>query len=213
MDIGESMIPQMEDLSMTPEVLRYSNLRKVATPIAERQIVTMLASNGDTFTPNQQIRIPLNAPTDSFVDLKAAYLRYKITNKSNDAVFLDPAAGAHAFIDTFRFVSGTGQLLEEVNHYNALYPLMADLLSEDHRQTTLSMMDRSSQFSLTEAVGDPNGVDGTGVSGGNIHAANAKHNNTDVINWDYRTKLKPSGDDESNVTASIVLVFVVSCPN
>ena len=49
-----------EDLSETPSVLRYSDILKVGTPLADLQYNTMIPSNGSVYGPNQSIiRIPL----------------------------------------------------------------------------------------------------------------------------------------------------------
>ena len=78
-----------ENLSETPSVLRYSDILKVGTPIADMNYHRMIPSNGATFSANQTIRIPFNIPVDSFVNLKGAYLRLTVNNTStgtNDAV-------------------------------------------------------------------------------------------------------------------------------
>ena len=136
----------MENLTETPAVLRYSDILKVGTPIAEMNFHRFIPSNGATFSANQSIRIPFNIPVNAFVNLKGAYLKMTITNNnsgSNDEVRLDPNAGVAAFIDTWRVVSGTGGLLEEVIHYNAIYALMTDLTGQQHTLSTLALMDGS----------------------------------------------------------------------
>jgi len=137
-----------ESLSETPSVLRYSDILKVGTPIADMNYSRMIPSNGATFNANQTIRIPINVPTDAFCNLKGAYLRMKVNNLSSatdHAVRLDPQAGGAAFIDTWRIVSGTGGLLEEVIHYNAVYSLMTDLTGQQHTLSTLALTDGSIQ--------------------------------------------------------------------
>jgi len=133
-------------LSETPSVLRYSDMIKVGTPIADTQIHTLIPSNGATFSPNQQIRIPFNIPTDSFANLKGAYINYTINNDTagSKVLYLDPVIGGAGIIDTWRVVSGTGALLEEIQHYSVIYGICADMVSEDHRKTHLSVMERSS---------------------------------------------------------------------
>lgn len=137
-----------ESLSETPSVLRYSDILKVGTPIADMNYSRMIPSNGATFTANQTIRIPLNVPVDAFCNLKGAYIRMKVNNNAsagNDEFRLDPQAGGASFIDTWRVVSGTGGLLEEVIHYNAIYALMTDLTGQQHTLSTLALTDGSIQ--------------------------------------------------------------------
>ena len=143
-----------EDLSETPSVLRYSDLLKIGTPLADLQYNTLIPSNGGTFSANQSIRIPLNIATDSFANLKGAYLKFKITNKNQaaDNFGLDGEAGVGAFIDTFRVVSGTGALLEEVVHYNAIYSLMNGMVSDNHRQSTMAITSGTSATPLSHEV-------------------------------------------------------------
>ena len=64
-----------ESLAETPSVLRYSDILKVGTPIADMNYHTLIPSNGGSFTANQMIRIPFNIPTDSFANLKGAYIK------------------------------------------------------------------------------------------------------------------------------------------
>ena len=45
-----------------------------------------------------------------------------------------------AFIDTFIGVCGTGSLLEEIQHYNAIYALMNGMVSDNHRQSSMAVM-------------------------------------------------------------------------
>jgi hypothetical protein len=148
-----------ENLSETPSVLRYSDILKVGTPLADLQYNTLIPSNGSTFSANSQIRIPFNVPTDSFVNLKGAYIKMRITNKNQaaDAFGLDGEAGVGAFIDTWRIVSGTGALLEEIVHYNAIYALMNGLTGTDHRQSSMAITSGTSSSPYTyQSVGEAN---------------------------------------------------------
>ena len=175
-----------ESLSETPSVLRYSDMIKVGTPIADTQIHTLIPSNGGTFQPNQQIRIPFNIPTDTFANLKGAYLNYKITNATtatanavNDVaqpLYLDPVVGGAGVIDTWRVISGTGALLEEIQHYSVVYGVCADMVSADHRGSHLSIMERSSQlpFNSVPAGGlVDTGANTNGLSMGQATDSNA----------------------------------------
>ncbi len=209
MDIGESQTIGQESSNLTevPNQLRYSNLQKVGAPIAERQQVTLLSSNGQVFGPGQEVRVPFNVATDSFADLKNAYLRFDVVNLSNDLCYLDASCGGAAFLDTLRVYDGTSNLLTETIQYPVIYSAQVDLLSDNHRQSTLSMMDRSSEYSLTEAIGKSDGITGTGISTlSNTHAA--RGTGGDVINLDYRTSLYPTGASGARdiVTVSHVLM-------
>ena len=62
-EIGQSAMEFAQDLTEVPSVLRYSDILKVGSPIADLQYTTLIPSNGATFSANQQIRIPFNVPT------------------------------------------------------------------------------------------------------------------------------------------------------
>jgi hypothetical protein len=139
-----------ESLSETPSVLRYSDILKVGTPIADMNYHTLIPSNGGSFTANQMIRIPFNIPTDSFANLKGAYIKFTINNAdTTNGVALDPIIGGASVIDTFRIVSGTGALLEEIIHYNAIYSLMNDMVSVSHRESNGNVMEGSAETPLS----------------------------------------------------------------
>ena len=157
-EIGQSSMEYAQDLTEVPSVLRYSDILKVGSPLADLQYNTLIPSNGGTFQPQQQIRIPFNVPTDSFCNLKGAYLKFRVNNTTASAsgattpgkIALDPQAGAAAIIDTWRIHSGTGSLIEEVQHYNAIYALMANLTPTSHSQSSLNIQDGSSEAGLTQ---------------------------------------------------------------
>ena len=114
----------MEDTSTTPSEMRLSEVPGMPSPEMELTYSTAIPMNGNTFTENQEVRIGLNVPADCFVDLKRAYLKYKINNTGAAPVFLDPVIGGAAVIDNFRVIGGNGSLLEEVIHYNTMYAAM-----------------------------------------------------------------------------------------
>ena len=121
-EIGQTGMEFAQDLTEVPSVLRYSDILKVGSPLADLQYHTLIPSNGSTFSPQQQIRIPFNVPTDSFCNLKGAYIKMKVNNNTASAsgattpgkIALDPQAGVGAVIDTWRIHSGTGALIEEI---------------------------------------------------------------------------------------------------
>jgi len=139
---------------MTPSVLRYSDQIPQMSPQMDFNYISMIPSNGAVFTGNQEVRIPINVPADSFVDMKRAYIRYKITNLAaaggnHSLLALDPIAGAASFIGTFRVVSGTGALLEETQHYAALASLMRINMNEGVRASRGSLTEGSSATPLS----------------------------------------------------------------
>lgn len=144
----------MENDSMTPSVLRYSDQIPQMSPQMDFNYITMIPSNGATFSPSQEVRIPINVPADSFVDMKRAYLKFKLNNTTatvhaNNAMQLDPTVGGAAIIDTFRVVSGTGALLEETQHYAALASLMRINTNEGVRASRGSLTEASAAAPLT----------------------------------------------------------------
>ena len=157
-EIGQTGMEFAQDLTEVPSVLRYSDILKVGSPLADLQYNTLIPSNGATFSAQQQIRIPFNVPTDSFCNLKGAYLKMKVTNNTASAsgattpgkIALDPQAGIGAVIDTWRIYSGTGALIEEIQHYNAIYALMSNLSPPQHTQSSLNIQDGASESALTE---------------------------------------------------------------
>jgi len=114
----------MSDDSSTPIEMRLSEVPSLPSPEMELTYATAIPMNGSTFQENQEVRIGLNVPQDCFVDLKRAYLKYKVSNTSAHPVFLDPLIGGAAVIDNWRVIGGTGALLEEVIHYNTFYAAM-----------------------------------------------------------------------------------------
>ena len=114
----------MEDNSTTPMEMRLSEVPGMPSPEMELTYSTAIPMNGSSFSENQEVRIGLNVPTDCFVDLKRAYLKYKINNTGGAPVFLDPVIGGASVIDNWRVISGNGSLLEEVIHYNTFYAVM-----------------------------------------------------------------------------------------
>lgn len=157
-EIGQTAMEFAQDLTEVPSVLRYSDILKVGSPLADLQYHTLIPSNGGTFSPQQQIRIPFNVPTDSFCNLKGAYIKFKVNNTTASAtgattpgkIALDPQAGIGAIIDTWRIHSGTGALIEEVQHYNAIYALMSNLTPPQHTQSSLNLQDGASESALTQ---------------------------------------------------------------
>jgi len=154
---------------MTPSVLRYSDQIPQMSPQMDFNYLTMIPSNGAAFSANQEVRIPINVPTDSFVDMKRAYIKFKLTNpaaaagEKDGAILLDPVIGAASIISTFRVVSGTGALLEEIQHYDALCAIMNNHKNADVRQSRNAICMGSSQTPMTaESISNSAGVNDAG---------------------------------------------------
>tara|TARA_R100001463_G_scaffold1626_1_gene7106 strand:- start:2527 stop:3909 length:1383 start_codon:yes stop_codon:yes gene_type:complete len=109
----------MDENATTPFEMRLSEVPTMPQPQLELTYSTAIPSNGGTFSANQEVRIPFNVPSECFVDLKRAYLKFNLKNNgSGNPIFLDPSVGGVSVIDNWRVVGGTGALLEEVIHYN-----------------------------------------------------------------------------------------------
>ncbi len=108
----------MDENMTTPSEMRLSEVPSMPQPQLDLTYATAIPSNGGTFTANQEVRIPFNVPSECFVDLKRAYLKFNLKNTSGASVYLDPSVGGASIIDNWRVVGGTGALLEEVIHYN-----------------------------------------------------------------------------------------------
>jgi hypothetical protein len=121
----------MEDNSTTPIEMRLSDVPGMPSPEMELSYVTAIPMNGSTFTENQEVRVGLNVPQDCFVDLKRAYLKYKLNNTGAGAAYLDPLIGGVSVIDNWRVIGGTGALLEEVIHYNTFYAVVNSYKNKD----------------------------------------------------------------------------------
>ena len=114
----------MDGNAQTPFEMRLSEVPSMPQPQLDLSYATAIPSNGGTFTAGQEVRVPFNVPSESFVDLKRAYLKYTLKNTSGQKLYLDPVVGGATVIDTFRVVGGTGALLEEIIHYNNYYAVL-----------------------------------------------------------------------------------------
>jgi hypothetical protein len=147
----------------TPEELLYSSIPAMASPSATMTQVTLLPSTGTTYGGNGQCRIPINCPTDSFVDLKRAFIKFTVFNKSTGSadasgydrnLYLDPQAGIASVIDRFQFISGTGSTLSETNHYNAYCALLNTHMMPDYVSTTMNITEGCSNApKQTQSIG------------------------------------------------------------
>ena len=124
----------MEETTTTPMEMRLSEVPSMPQPQLDLTYSTAIPSNGGTFTANQEVRIPFNVPSECFVDLKRAYLKFNLKNTSGASIYLDPSVGGASIIDNWRVVGGTGALLEEVIHYNN-YSAM-ERINDNHGKVT-----------------------------------------------------------------------------
>jgi hypothetical protein len=135
----------MEDNSTTPIEMRLSEVPGMPSPELELTYTTAIPMNGSTFSENMECRIGLNVPQDCFVDLKRAYLKYKLNNTGQGAAFLDPIVGGVSVIDNWRVIGGTGALLEEVIHYNTFYAVINSYKNKDVVSSIHNIMEGASK--------------------------------------------------------------------
>jgi len=102
----------------TPFEMRLSEVPSMPQPQLDLSYVVCIPSNGAVFNQNQEVRLPLNVPSECFVDLKRAYIKFNLKNTSGKTLCLDPIVGGVSIIDNWRVVGGTGALMEETIHYN-----------------------------------------------------------------------------------------------
>jgi hypothetical protein len=167
-----------ESMSETPYQLRYSDILRVGTPVATMNYHKLIPSNGAVFGNLQTIRLPFNTPTDSFANLKGAFIKLRVNNTGSNTFRLDPCCGVGALISTWRIVSGTGALIEEIVNYNAINAVMADLVGEQHRTGHMALNEGcSNNKNINSGSGanqyDSPNIGGTAsVSGGAVKIAN-----------------------------------------
>ncbi len=128
----------MDENATTPFEMRLSEVPSMPQPQLDLSYSTAIPSNGGTFGANQEVRIPFNVPSECFVDLKRAYLKFNLKNDGSGAVvYLDPSVGGASVIDNWRIVGGTGALLEEVIHYNN-YSAMLRVNDNHHKVSSVN---------------------------------------------------------------------------
>ena len=124
----------MDENTTTPVEMRLSEVPSMPQPQLELSYSTAIPSNGGTFTANQEVRIPFNVPSECFVDLKRAYIKFNLKNTAAASIYLDPSVGGASVIDNWRVVGGTGALLEEVIHYNNYSAMLR--VNDNHEKIT-----------------------------------------------------------------------------
>ncbi len=134
-----------DENSTTPIEMKLSSVPGMPSPQLDLTYTTAIPMNGSTFTENQEVRIGLNVPQDCFVDLKRAYLKYKLNNTGGGPAFLDPMVGGVSVIQNFRVIGGTGALLEEVINYNCLVAVMNSYKNKDVVSTVHNLYEGASK--------------------------------------------------------------------
>jgi len=162
----------MEDNSTTPIEMRLSEVPSMPSPEMELTYTTAIPMNGATFTENQEVRIGLNVPADSFVDLKRAYLKFKLNNTGAGSAFLDPMVGGVSVIQNWRVIGGTGALLEEVINYNCFSAVANSYKNKDAVSSIHNLMEGASK---NPAVGlKTNANNSNAEMGGCVSITNAQ---------------------------------------
>ena len=159
----------MDENATTPFMMRLSEVPSMPQPQLDLTYSTAIPSNGGTFTANQEVRIPFNVPSECFVDLKRAYLKFNFKNTSADPVYLDPSVGGAGCIDNWRIVGGTGALLEEVIHYNNYSAMLR--VNDNHYK--VSSVNHEEDGAGTDSCIKALINDGTGLDNATISATGA----------------------------------------
>jgi len=153
----------------TPSEMRLSEVPSMPQPQLDLTYATAIPSNGGTFTANQEVRIPFNVPSECFVDLKRAYLKFNLKNTSGASVYLDPSVGGASIIDNWRVVGGTGALLEEVIHYNNYSAMLR--VNDNHAK--ISSVNHEEDGAGTDSCIEPLINNGTGKDLADLQATGA----------------------------------------
>ena len=154
----------MDENTTTPFEMRLSEVPSMPQPQLDLTYSTAIPSNGGTFTANQEVRIPFNVPSECFVDLKRAYLKFNFKNTSASSIYLDPSIGGASVIDNWRVVGGTGALLEEVIHYNNYSAMLR--VNDNHAK--VSSVNHEEDGAGTDSCLAQLVSDATGISNGTL---------------------------------------------
>jgi hypothetical protein len=169
----------MDENMTTPSEMRLSEVPSMPQPQLDLTYATAIPSNGGTFTANQEVRIPFNVPSECFVDLKRAYLKFNLKNTSGASVYLDPSVGGASIIDNWRVVGGTGALLEEVIHYNNYSAMLR--VNDNHAK--ISSVNHEEDGAGTDSCVAGLINDTTGIDNATLNATGA----TEIANAGTRT--------------------------
>jgi hypothetical protein len=141
----------IDDNVATPNALAYSDTIQVGVPAGDLQYIVNLPNNGATFQPSQTVNFSLNVPHGAMADMKRSFIRFTIKNKSttegND-LYLDRACGGVAVIDSMKVLGTTGQVISDIQQYNALVAMLNDYSNGAHTESSLNLMEGASNVSI-----------------------------------------------------------------
>jgi len=207
----------MESDTITPSAMRYSDQYPMAAPVMELNYSSCLPSNGSVYTPNAEIRLPFNVPSDCFVDTKRAYIKLTVNNNAGATWHLDPFAGVAGFIDNMRVVSGTGSILSEIIHYNELASVINTSNSANYTQSVGQINEGLCATPLTVLpTGDNAGVAAMGEHLNIATATSATFTHRPIGGFWNADKYLPLGYSQGTSYVSLTLSGVntpMSCVN
>ena len=135
----------------TPNALAYSDTIRVGVPSGDLQYITNLPNNGSVYQPSQTVNFSLNVPHGAMADMKRAFLRFSIKNKSSttgEEFYLDRACGGVAVIDSMKILGTTGQLISDIQQYNCLVAMLNDYSNGAYTESSLNIMEGASNASI-----------------------------------------------------------------
>lgn len=135
----------------TPSALAYSDTIRVGVPSGDLQYIVNLPNNGSVYQPSQTVNFSINVPHGAMADMKRAFLRYTIKNKSSTSgedFYLDRACGGVAVIDSMKILGTTGQLISDIQQYNALVAMLNDYSNGAHVESSLNLMEGCSKVTI-----------------------------------------------------------------
>tara|TARA_B100000902_G_scaffold276444_1_gene262218 strand:+ start:41 stop:1393 length:1353 start_codon:yes stop_codon:yes gene_type:complete len=141
----------IDDNVATPNALAYSDTIQVGVPSGDLQYIVNLPNNGATFKPSQTVNFSINVPHGAMVDMKRAFIRFTIKNNktsTGEDAYLDRAAGGVSIIDSMKVLGTTGQVISDIQQYNALVAMLNDYSNGAHCETSLNLTEGTSDISI-----------------------------------------------------------------
>tara|TARA_B100001939_G_scaffold344239_1_gene358331 strand:- start:546 stop:1901 length:1356 start_codon:yes stop_codon:yes gene_type:complete len=145
----------------TPNALAYSDTIQVGVPAGDLQYIVNLPNNGASFKASQTVNFSINVPHGSMADMKRSFIRFNIKNNSSTSgedLYLDRACGGVAVIDSMKILGTTGQVISDIQQYNALVAMLNDYSNGAHVESSLNLMEGCATASVG---GTPVIADGT----------------------------------------------------
>ena len=139
----------------TPNALAYSDTIRVGVPAGDLQYIVNLPNNGSVYQPSQTVNFSINVPHGSMCDMKRAFFRFAIKNKKSgtgEEAYLDRACGGVAVIDSMKVLGTTGQVISDIQQYNALVALLNDYSNPGMSETSNNIMEGSSDVAIKTPV-------------------------------------------------------------